>query len=303
MQVGDVFKTAGLPSLPPTIYGGFANLAGIGAAASKAKAANVLKQAGYEVQKDAAGTPTVVDSKGGNIAVKRAVDKVLNMKPSAALLAGGLLGATPMAIGLLRKAMSGGAQKGDIDLYGEPYSEISTAYGDNAAQAWLHGDVESLVGEIVDLASGDYSTGDQELDNAISSAVMEEAGDVFDTLGPEIGGLFTRARINAARKSAARRTRRSYKKASKQNLKNTKRRQLEAARQAKWQAGLMPESQMESYQGGGEDEFVPEDDFGGGEDFSGGGDDWGGQFDPGAGDIAGDLPFGDAGFGQPDNDE
>lgn len=270
MMVGDTFKMARLRQLPKMVFGTANPIAKMGAAATAAKAKNVMAQAGYTVNKN--GSMSTSRPKHG--AMKNAVDKILHAKPSAALLAGGLLGATPVAIKLIADLAkrSRGGQSGDV--YGDAYSTINTAFGGNVADAWLHGDVESMLKHIGHDAEDDISTGDPEMDAAIEAAVMEELSGDIDSFSPEVGGIFTRWRINAAKKQASRRMRRQYKKSGRQFRKNNEMRELTGARNARRNA-YMDMPVMEQFQGdqgggqsnSGEEDYMPSDDQMGGGDF------------------------------------
>lgn len=258
MMVGDTFKMARLRQLPKAVFGTASPIARMGHAATAAKAKNVLSQAGYHVSKG-----KLTNTQPKHPAMKHAVDKILNMRPSSALLAGGLLGATPVAIKLIADLakMRKQGQMGDVD--GDAYSTISTAFGDTVADAWLTGDIESVFKHIGDEANEDISTGDPELDAAIEASVMQELAGDIDEMSPEVGGLFTRWRINAAKKQASRRMRRQYKKAGRQFRKNREMAELTSARNMR-RNSYMDMPQMERFQGdqgGGEDNYVPSDEM------------------------------------------
>lgn len=259
MMVGDTFKMARLRQLPKMIFGTANPIARMGQAATAAKAKNVLGQAGYAVTKG-----KMVNVAPKHPAMKHAVDKILNMKPSSALLAGGLLGATPVAIKLiadLAKMRKGSQGQGDV--YGDAYSTLSTAYGDTVADAWMMGDIEGVMSHIGHEANEDVTTGDPEMDSAIEAAVMQELSGDIDDMSPEVGGIFTRWRINAAKKQASRRMRRQYSKAGRQSRKNIERQELVRSKGARRNAYMdMPQMQQfeQDGQGQGEDDYMPSDD-------------------------------------------
>jgi len=74
-------------------------------------------------------------------------------------------------------------------------------------------------------AQGDVETGDPDLDEAIEQEIANAAlGDV-ENMGPELGGLFMRARINRAKRRFARRKRRAWKRKQLQDVRDADARQ------------------------------------------------------------------------------
>jgi len=121
---------------------------------------------------------------------------------------------TPSLRGALRKSRRGSGDIGDVEE-GDAYSTIESNYGSNPAIAWQMGDVEGFLHEVGALGDADVTTGDPELDSAIETAVTEEiAGDV-ENMSPEMGGIFMRSRINAAKRKAMRRGRKTARREAK----------------------------------------------------------------------------------------
>jgi hypothetical protein len=211
-SLGNVMGRMQLKNLPPTVMGDVMPLAKLGASITNKEASAAVNTAG-------AGKAGKVKNSG----VKRALDGLLSMNPTkAALLGLATGGAIPIA-GMVKDALQArsGRRAGDVDeddMYGEPYGVVADDYGDNAASAWLTGDVQGLMQAIADEADDSSTSGDPDEDEAIEMIAADEAGDI-DT---EIGGLFTRARANIAKKKAARRTRKKYRKTSRQQRRNLK---------------------------------------------------------------------------------
>lgn len=223
--VGDVFRRLTARSVPPAIMGGAAPLLMAGQKATKTEAAQVMRDAGYKTN----AQDQVVAGPAKTPAFKQAIDKMINMKPSTAMLIGAGLGLTPIAIKAIASRIGKG--RGDVmgDVDGDAYSTIATHYGPEAGDLWAAGDVEGLFGHIAELADEDVSTGDPDLDLEIMGEV--EADDAYgDT---EVGGVFRRARANRLMKQARRIKRRTQKKMGKQNLKDRERARIEEARNAK----------------------------------------------------------------------
>lgn len=136
--------------------------------------------------------------------------------------------------------------KGDAEL--QDLSDIAETYGDDVAQAWRQGDIERAVGLIEDLAAAqedDVTTGDAELDEGIATDVLESCEHDINplvaegALSPEMGGLFTKARINKNLKSAARKQRRADKKNNRIARRETRKNSLIASRDARSNAGFV----------------------------------------------------------------
>lgn len=258
MALGDAISTLNLRRLPAVVFGSATGLKKAGEATTKARAQELSAAAGL-AEGSSAKSP----------AIKNALAKALNAKPSKALAAGALLGLTPAAVMLVKEAFKRGLNKGDIED-GDTMNTIASNYGQTAAHNWLAGDVEGFLREVGALAAQDVSTGDPDVDSAIEAAVMEESmGDVED-MGPEIGGIFTRARINAKKKQYARRQRRTAKKMGRQTRKNLKTAELQKWKDKAAYAGFNQSPREMDYNPNAEFE----NEMSGG----GGGDDMGGDF-------------------------
>lgn len=209
IEAGDTVRKLTLRSLPSSVFAGAPALGRFSEQSQKETAKKVADDIGLT------GRPAK------RPALKRAFARALEMKPSKAFLLGSMLGLTPAAIALI-KSMRNAQATGDIED-GDAYSTISSSYGDNAAHNWLVGDVEGFLQEVGAIANDDCSTGDVNLDAAIESAEMAAGTGDVESLGPEIGGLFTRARINMAKRRAARATRKETRRVGRRTrkLRNT----------------------------------------------------------------------------------
>lgn len=109
-------------------------------------------------------------------------------------------------------SLIGAGQSGDAEVYGD----VSDTYGDAVANAMATGDVPGVYRALQELSGSHITTGDAQLDQAIIGDVLgelaAEKGDALDDR--EVGGLFTRWKINAALKKGARRRRRGAKRAA-----------------------------------------------------------------------------------------
>ena len=238
--IGDAFRPLMGAPVPFSLFGGLGSLANIGKAASTAQAQAVVEDAGHsrDPQKH-----DLVKNPG----LRRALDKALNMNPGKlALLAGGVAfaPAAVKAIKALIKGAKGSKAMGDI------LGDVADKFGEDVAGSMAIGDVMGVLEGISDLSGDIETTGDPSLDEAIIGDVLDEisgedgdieAGDV------EIGGIFKRARINAAIRKGNRRMRRGKKKAGKIQRKNFERDRLERAQRFANEAGM----DSSEFEGGG----------------------------------------------------
>lgn len=221
--IGDVFAPLMGAPLPPSIFGGLKGIANLGRISSTARAHKVIEAAGLSRNP---ATKSTVHSP----VLRKALDKITNIKPGKlAMLAGGI-GFAPFAIKAIRslvQANKASKQTGDV------YDQLANDFTEEVAQKWQMGDVTGLLAEMMDLGGPLFTTGDPDMDELIIGDVMselDEEGDVYETGDVEIGGLFRRMRINAAIKKGRRRTRRSKKRTYKQNRKDREMEDLAAAR-------------------------------------------------------------------------
>lgn len=264
--VGDVFGRASARQLPPSIMGGLAPLAQFGRAATAAEGKAIMAQAGISSTATPSGEAKVVAGKPLNVGYKNAVQKIMTMNPSKALLMGAGIGLTPMAIKGILKLAKGALNKGDIEEnqgIGDAYSTVATDYGDTAADAWLAGDIAGVMNAIADEATGDATCGDPEMDDLIANTIVDEMMGDIEESDPEVGGILMRARINRARKTAANRSRRNERKQIKMARKRDQMLDLQEAKSGRKQA-------YADYQQPGEQEADFNEDFGGDQE---GGDD------------------------------
>jgi hypothetical protein len=216
-EIGDIMGRASLRNLPMSMFGSMFPTMQLGASATQAQASEVLNQAGVTAEN---GKVAQVAPKNPMIA--KIFKGIATANPAVALLAGLTTGAGGM---LLKNAIANARNKnqgatGDIDS--EVYGEIGDIMGDDVAQAWMSGDIDTVAEAFGDLLSDDDTTGDPELDSHIEDEIRHQYGDIDNArFGPEIGGLFTRFRTNMAKRRGAGRRRRSIKKTARQRRKNT----------------------------------------------------------------------------------
>lgn len=221
MHIGDMLQSSALRRMPNVVYGPYANLAGLGAQAQSAQAATAVQEAGYS--KNASGQ--VVKTSSPRTALGRAMNKILGGsvgKTAGIAFAGGA--AVPLIAGMISAMKS----RGDVEA-GDVQDELENAYGSSMAEALQHaqeGDIDPLIAEFADLAVGDLSTGNAEIDQALRAANEDEYGDLLSEGDPEVGGLFSRMRANMAMrrriKHQGRRFRKSTRAASRAQRKEDK---------------------------------------------------------------------------------
>lgn len=165
-----------------------------------------------------------------NPALRKAIDKIANIKPGKLALMAGGLGFAPFAIKAIRSIIANNKsskQTGDVT------NDLSEVFGDVFGNAWEIGDVATVLSEIDSLSGDIETTGDAELDELIIGDVLaelEESGDAEMYGDAEIGGIFKRMRINAAMRRGKRRRRRSVRKVAKQRRKDGENNRLVRAR-------------------------------------------------------------------------
>jgi len=125
---------------------------------------------------------------------------------------------------------------------GDATSKVAENFGPQVAHHYAMGDIEGCIGEIVDLAGDAFeSTGNSDDDEAVIASVLDgldgEYGDAEGSLDAEMGGLFTRARVNAKMRAVQRKTRRAGRKAARQSVRNARTARLILAKEAKANAG------------------------------------------------------------------
>lgn len=110
---------------------------------------------------------------------------------------------------------------------------IEAQHGADVADAIAQGDVATGLATIMsDAGDNLLTTGDPGLDEDIITSTLNEINGAYDDFGPEIGGLFTRARINKNMKRAARFARKNKRKQAKIQRRNVKQSGLLASRDA-----------------------------------------------------------------------
>jgi len=210
--VGDVFGALGRRSLPPSIMGNLAPLAGNSRAASITAGEQLLQQAGLAVEGN-----TIKARSHGNRRLRNAIEKVFAGRP---------------LLSTLRRLIPGHGKHHLADPQsGDPmsrvYGDVTNDYGDAVADAWASGDIDSVVANY--LKTGDIGNGPLSTDETAAGDV--EVSDIGD-FEPEVGGLLLRARTRAANKRATRREGRTERKATKTAAKVESRQNLADAKAA-----------------------------------------------------------------------
>jgi len=194
LELGDTIRMASARNMPNLLFTSLSNVKTMG---DKNKA-----RARHKIKSIASGNTTSPQ-------LKSSLRNVLKGNVGKALLMGTGIGLAPMAIrGLINLASKSKSGSGDID-YGDIHQSLSDAYGDVVADRWAEGDIEGMMGEIERDGSVHETTGDADLDGDIEDAVGDLMVGDIDELGPQLGGLFMRARINAQKRKKRRRTRRA----------------------------------------------------------------------------------------------
>lgn len=224
---GDALRSAAVRRLPGLVFGKATGLANM---------ANFNRDRASEFIRNHASNP---QSRIGRI-----LARAMNQGPSLAMLKMLVPGSDDLLAAARHGLNSNSTETGDA------YSTISSTYGNNPAAAWQMGDVESFLREVGAIADSDVSTGDPALDSAIESAVMEEISGDIEGMSPEMGGLFTRARINMAKRRAARRKRRSSRKYARQQRRDIRNEALIRAKNAASSAGIADDGDWSNYEGG-----------------------------------------------------
>lgn len=207
LVIGDVFqREVGGPILP-ALFGGLKKLLFKGKQDHDAKVATIVNKAGLNPNDQSQVDPVV----------KEAAMRYLANSPGRVMTAGGpnVLNDFDSALKLLQ-GVRNGMNTGDVE------ADIRDAYGDVVADSWAMGDLPGALSGIVELAGDSLeTTGDPDLDEAIVGDVLDEIGDTYEgAFDPEIGGLFKRARANAAIRKGNRRARKNAKRAAKMAKKN-----------------------------------------------------------------------------------
>jgi hypothetical protein len=256
VYVGDLFTESA--TIPSGMLGGLGALNSLGTASKRNEQMQVLSDAGYTV---APGDRTVKATAVKKPFLRRAVDGLLNAKPSTALLAGASVGLTPILVKLAKQLFR---KKGQGDpIYGDPnYGEITVTGnwddlldsvarqdGDVAADHLANGDIDEYL-KCVLREAGDIS--DEELVatmDGLGDVFDEEVGDVSD-LTPEMGNIFSKIKLKRAKKKAGRQIRKGVKRQARAQRKMSNRDAIERTR-AMGERALdyeVPGSQFDPYE-------------------------------------------------------
>jgi len=223
-MMGDAIRIVGTKRLPSGVFAGAPGLAMV-STNNEQRAAEYIRKA--------ASSPNSPEG--------RALVGIMNSGPNKSVLA--------KFIGTKITKLTGDAETGD--LYGDAYSTISANYGTNPAVAWQMGDVEGFLREVGAIGDAECTTGDPELDSAIEHAVYEETQGDVENMSPEMGGIFMRARINAAKRKAAKRGRRAGRKTARIARKDFRNESLIQAKNEAAHAGFIntpePDESFDEY--------------------------------------------------------
>lgn len=151
---------------------------------------------------------------------------------------------------------------GDLEARNSTYTHLCNALGQEVGDAWMSGDIESLVSELGDIMDTE-TTGDPELDEAIAHEVIE-AVDSEGGTDAEKGGWFTKARIRANMRKAARRAGRASNRNRLRSAKQLARRDWDSDNSTQANEEEMYAQVAPGFDGGA----VPSDDGSGGLDMS-----------------------------------
>lgn len=202
-ELGDACYEIGTPALPLEMYGGLGKLFKLGRGTSFHKAASAASEA----------------KAGGGGAIGSLFLSLLQSEP------------IKDAIRNLVSSGKGDAEYGDAEGMGDV---VAAEYGDAMAEHYRNGDVEAMIGEILQQAGephDNFTTGDPRLDAVIESQALGEIeGDPIYS-DPQVGGLLTNWKIRRMKARAARLRRKNLKRSSKQRAKDREAEALERARQ------------------------------------------------------------------------
>lgn len=169
--VGDVFRVLSMRRLPRTIFGGQANIARAGHAASRAQMRSVISAGGYHNSVTPTGEKVVTQAPTHSPKIKKVIDKILHGKPGPAIIAGAALGLTPVGVMSLVKAI----RSRRTPYMGDAYSDIASGHGETIANAWRMGDVDGVLEEVLRVADlDDVTSGDPAMDAAIDQNVLQD---------------------------------------------------------------------------------------------------------------------------------
>jgi hypothetical protein len=236
--VGDVFSTLASRRLPGNLMGNFAPLATSSAKASEEMGKAILKKAGASI--DSSGVP-VNTGKGDGLLAK--VLGKINKHPKLAMGLAAGVPALALTLGPLIKLLRGRKQVGDVgwdeSALEAMYGDIADGYGEEYADAWLAGDIDSIaLNAFMDANdTSEDQFGDVDHD-AVSLMIDDEYGDILSSVTPEIGGPFARFAANRAKRRAARQQRRAIKRNAR-TLRRTNKQNAKTARRAARQARKM----------------------------------------------------------------
>jgi hypothetical protein len=213
VRLHDTMKPLMGSPLPLSLFGGLAKLFKFGDSTSKAKLANMVTSAG--AVPNATGRMSATDP-----AMANAVQSVVAGAPTeVSHIDGPNISLADM--GSLLSLLTSSQNSGEN---GDSYAKVRNEYGDVIADQWRSGNVPGMMHDVLSLAGEPIpTTGDSELDSAIVGDVLDDEsfsyGDPEKDINAEMGGLFTRAKINHAIKKGNRRKRKNKKREAKQQRK------------------------------------------------------------------------------------
>lgn len=224
--------------LPQKVMGGFHIPAFIGNAASKLKLNKILSAI----------------SPGSKEAVKSALNGDGNNLVAAADNANVSIDELKGFVSVCNRLFASGSK-------GDPFSHIKAAYGDVVAREYSKGNIPGMYKELVELAGDVYEpTGDPDDEEMIAQLVGEVQSQMDDqelAFDQEIGGLFTRGRINNMLRRRSKHKRKAKRQRSRAHTRDIRSEQLMKARHAaKISQAPIPEED-EDYQGDNEVERDP----------------------------------------------
>jgi len=217
MMVGDVFADLGSKPLPASVYGPYADVAKAGRIGQAKLGKEILERAGVSKADD--GSVDIAPVAQNDKPIANAVRRLLTSKGGKLALGAVTGGLGGMLLARALKRRSG--------LNGDPNTEITSHiaqhYGPDMAMSYATGDIDGIVYNAMLDGTRVDDSGDPEL---YGEALAEMEGDpeyAIETLGPEIGGVFSRWRANAATRRASRTARRVSRKQSRVANRNMRR--------------------------------------------------------------------------------
>jgi len=236
-EVGSILGVLSLRNLPKMFNLGKSEK--LGRQANIKRLQQLLNRAGYSVTAEGKLVSSgIVHDQG----LRSTFENLFSGRPSKNLIAGAAAVTHPRLLSRIFKGLKSGEESGDIKLPEEVIQNVQDEYGDNITEAWLGGDIDSIVAHALSESAGDIDMGDPSVETAIMESVAGDISTVADALPAEVGGVFSRWAVNRAKRKYLKRKRRAQAGASRVNTRMRQKREasrLKAARKNETRAKYM----------------------------------------------------------------